>query len=111
MNTNNEILKNYMGCKAYEHVMSTKLLKTINKSEKERFLVYNVNNFLVGFREILFEGGRIDLTGKLEYFPQYPLDDYLTYFRKSEFLVEEEDGHIFVSLPKKKSGLSFVKTI
>ena len=111
MNTNNEILKNYMGCKAYENVMSTKLLKNINKSEKERFLIYNINNFLVAFRETLSEGERIDLMTKLDYFPQYSVEDYSEYFKTSEFLVLKENGHIFVSLPKKTSGFSFVKKI
>ncbi len=113
MSNNNEILKNYMGCKAYNHVMTPKLLKSINKSEKDRFLIYNINNFFVGFRENLANGERIELNSKLDYFPQYPLEDYLQYFKSSEFLVEEEGANIFISLRQKESSskLSFIKKL
>ena len=97
----NDILKN-LGIKAYTNIITPKNLKCISKSEKEKFIIYNINNFCISFRENLADDEKINLKSKIEYFPKYPLNDYIEYFKKTDYFIETINDDIYISLTKSK---------
>ncbi len=104
MSTNEEILSKYLGESAKTGIVDLNYLREIYESEKQETITFQINNFLVEYRNELFNGEKVEIS-ELDFFNSFDMKDYLKYLDKSEYLIEsirDEDGkdRIYVSLPK-----------
>ncbi len=104
MSTNAEIISKYLGESARSGIVELDYLREIYEVEKQESITYQINNFLVEYRNELFNGDKVEIT-ELEFFNSFDIKDYLKYLEKSEYIIDtlnDEDGkeRIYVSLPK-----------
>ncbi len=104
MSTNTEIISKYLGESAKTGIVELNYLREIYELEKQESIMYQINNFLVEYRNELFNGDKVEIS-ELDFFNTFDIKDYINYLDKSEYIIDsvrDEDGkeRIYVSLPK-----------